>query len=280
MARSLRRWALRVAFRATAALAPDAAAKWAERLFCTPPRHRPRPADQAFLSSGSRFTVGWEGLELAAWEWGRGPTVVLVHGWGSRTARFAPLTAALVEAGFRVVGYDAPSHGSSTGRLASLPEFTRALERVIQSVGPVYGLVGHSLGGAAAAMALGRGQTARRAVLLAAPADVRVFSDIFAETLAIPAVVQHAMHLNLERRLRFTWEELRLPNVVRGLEASALVMHDRDDVDVPFSHAEQIAAAWAGSSLVATRGLGHRAILGDPGVVRRAAAFLREGVGA
>ena len=114
-------------------------------------------------------------------------------------------------------------------------------------------------------------------MLLAPPADVRVFSDQFARTLAIAPAVQATMHRNLERRLRIVWEDLHIPNLVRELPAAALVIHDRDDADVPFAHGEQIVGAWAGSRLETTTGLGHRALLRDPAVIARTVAFLREG---
>jgi len=272
---SPRIWAIRTAFRTVGAVAPAIAARWAENLFCTPPPRR--DGDEVFIATGSRFTLSSQGQHLAGWQWGGGPTVVLVHGWGSRASRLSGLAAALVEAGFRVVAYDAPAHGESTGRFASLPEFARALGDVAEAVGPIHGLVGHSLGGAAVAMAMRSGLGARCAVLIAPPADVRIFSDHFAQTLAIPPAVQQTMHRNLERRLQIIWDDLHIPTVVRELPAAALVIHDRDDADVPFSHGEEIVGAWAGSLLEGTSGLGHRALLRDPAVIGRAVAFLREG---
>ena len=268
---------MRTAFRAVGAVAPGVAARWAETLFCTPPRRG--GGDASFLASGSRFTLESQGQRLAAWEWGSGPTVVLAHGWGSRAGRFGTLGRALLAAGLRVVSYDAPAHGESTGRFASLPEFARALGDVAGAVGPIHGLVGHSLGGAAVAMAMRHGVAARRAVLLAPPADVRIFSDLFARTLAIGAVVQEAMHRNLERRLHIVWDDLHIPSLVRELPAPALVIHDRDDTDVPCAHGEEIVGAWAGSRLELTSGLGHRALLRDPAVIATTVAFLKEGAG-
>jgi pimeloyl-ACP methyl ester carboxylesterase len=265
---------MRAAFRAVGVVAPGVAARWAETLFCTPPR---RPgSDEHFLASGTRFSLQSQGQSLAGWEWGHGPTVVLVHGWGSRAGRFGALGAALLKAGFRVVAYDAPAHGESTGRFASLPEFARALSDVAARVGPVHGLVGHSLGGAAVAMAMRHGVGAPRAVLLAPPADVRIFSDLFARSLAIAPSVQETMHRNLERRLRIVWDELHIPTLVRELPAAALVIHDRHDTDVPVAHGEEIVGAWAGSRLETTTGLGHRALLRDPSVIARTVAFLSE----
>ena len=268
--------ALRAVFRTVGSVAPEVAARWAETLFCTPPRHEPRSGDESFLSTGRRFTVRWDSQKLAAWDWGTGPTVILVHGWGSRAGRFSVMGRAVLEHGYRVVAYDAPAHGRSTGRLASLIEFARALRAVADSVGPVWGLVGHSLGGAAAVLALRDGLRAERAVLIAAPADVARFSTAFADHLRIPQPARVAMRRNLETRLDARWDELHLPTIVRRFRTAVLLVHDRADPDVPFRHAQEIAAAWPGARMVATEGLGHRAILRDPTVVSATAGFLSE----
>jgi pimeloyl-ACP methyl ester carboxylesterase len=274
-----RLWALRTTFGTVGRVAPGVAARWAETIFCTPPRHDPRGAEEAFLATGRGFVVQWEGERLAAWEWGAGPTVVLVHGWGSRAGRLAALAGALVAAGFRVVVYDAPAHGVSTGRFASLPEFARALRAVADAAGPVYGLAGHSLGGAAISLALHGGLVGGRAVLIAPPSDVVVFSQAFADYVGLPPRAHAAMRHSLERRLRMRWDDLDIPTLVRQLTSRALVIHDRDDTDVPFHHAEEIVRAWPRARLVATTGLGHRAILRDPAVVQATVEFLREGTG-
>jgi pimeloyl-ACP methyl ester carboxylesterase len=274
-----RLWALRTAFSTVGRVAPGVAARWAETIFCTPPRHEPRGAEEAFIATGKGFVVSWEGERLAAWEWGAGPTVVLVHGWGSRAGRLAALAGALVAAGFRVVLYDAPAHGVSTGRFASLPEFARALRAVADVVAPVYGLAGHSLGGAAISLALHGGLAAERAVLIAPPSDVVVFSQAFADFVGLPPRAHATMRRNLESRLRMRWDDIHIPTLARELRARALVIHDREDTDVPFAHAEEIVGSWPEARLVATTGLGHRAILRDPAVVRATVEFLREGVG-
>ena len=53
-----------------------------------------------------------------------------------------------------------------------------------------------------------------------------------------------------------------------------LVVHDREDVTVPYDDGAAIAAAWPGAELVTTTGLGHRDIVRDREVVARAVAFL------
>ena len=271
-------WLLRTAFRTVGTVAPGIAARWAETIFCRPPRNDPRPVEEAFLATGTRHTIRSENQDLAAWTWGQGPVVVLTHGWGSRAGRFSTLAQALVEGGFRVALFDAPAHGASMGNQASLPQFSRALHAVGEAVGPIYGLVGHSLGGAAVSLAMRNGLTAQRAVLLSPPADVVLFSHAFAEHLRIPLRAHDAMRRNLENRLQIRWEELHVPTLARGMTAPALVVHDRDDHDVPFSHGEEIAQAWPRAEFMATSGLGHRGVVWNAEVIRRTVTFLKDGL--
>jgi pimeloyl-ACP methyl ester carboxylesterase len=267
-------WMLRTAFRAVGTVAPGVAARWAETIYCSPHRHVRRPDEEAFLATGTRLSVQSEDQDLAVWSWGNGPVVILAHGWGSRAGRFSSIAAALTGSGFRVVVFDAPAHGASMGSQASLPQFARALQSVANAVGPVHSLVGHSLGGAAVSLAIRQGLAARRVVLLAPPADVVIFSHAFANHLRIPSRARTIMRQNLETRLRFRFEELHIPTLARDMTAPALIIHDRGDTDVPFAHGEEIASAWPGAQLVATTGLGHRALMRDPAVIRRAVGFL------
>lgn len=269
-------WMLRTAFRTVGTVAPGVAARWAETIFCSPPRNEPRPGEEAFLATGSRLTIRNEEQDLAAWTWGNGAAVLLAHGWGSRAGRFSAMAAALMQAGFRVVVFDAPAHGASMGSQASLPQFSRALQSVAEAVGPVHSLIGHSLGGAAVSLAMRDGLRAKRVVLLSPPADVVLFSHAFAEHLRLPFRVRSVMRRNLETRLRFRFDELHVPTLARQMTAPALIIHDRDDPDVPYAHGQEIAGAWPGAQLVTTTGLGHRALLRDPEVIRRTVAFLGE----
>ena len=271
-------WMLRTAFRTVGTVAPRVAGRWAETIFCRPPRNEPRPLEEAFLATGTRHTVQSEEQDIAVWVWGDGPVVVLTHGWGSRAGRFSTLAQALVDSGFRVVLFDAPAHGASMGSQASLPQFSRALRVVGDTMGPVHGLIGHSLGGAAVLLAMRNGLHARRAVLLAPPADVVLFSNAFAKHLHLPLRAHAAMRRSLESRLQIRWEELHIPTLARAMTASALIIHDRDDPDVPYAHGEEIAAAWPGAELVTTSGLGHRAVLRDPDVIQRTVRFLSDGL--
>lgn len=57
----------------------------------------------------------------------------------------------LVSAGFKVVAFDAPAHGESSGRTTDLVESASAIAAVAAHTGPLHAVLAHSFG---ASMAL------------------------------------------------------------------------------------------------------------------------------
>lgn len=269
---------LSTALRLLAPWAPGLAAAWTERAFFTPPR--PRPSRGAATLRGARaLTVRVEGRRIAGWRWGQGPAVALLHGWGGQAGQLTSFVAPLLSRGFSVVAFDAPGHGRSSRGLSSAPEFARALLGVAHAVGgALHGVVAHSLGGAATALAIRDGLPVQRVVLVAPPANPPEWFEALARRLALSAPVVQKVRERSERRLRLRWDDLRLPTLVSEFRQPLLVIHDRHDPEVPLRDGASVAAAWPGARLVETAGLGHNRVLRDPEVVAGAVAFLAEGV--
>ena len=130
------------------------------------------PTTTAGRPPGATFTLTVDGHDVVGEVWGTGPTVYLVHGWAGQRGQLTPFVAPLVARGYRVVAFDAPSHGESGPgafgpRSSSIVEFANALTRVVAEHGPAQAIVAHSMGATAAAVALCDGLRARRLVMLA-----------------------------------------------------------------------------------------------------------------
>jgi pimeloyl-ACP methyl ester carboxylesterase len=255
-------------------VAPAFAARLGERLFLTPPRHRAPAREQAVLREAAAFDVPFEGGRLRAWRWGQGPTVLLVHGWGGRGGQLTPFVAPLRAAGFAVVAYDAPAHGTSSGRLASVPLFAESLRAVAAHLGTVQGLVAHSMGAAGSAVALVAGLPVEAAVFVGPPRNPAHFFQEFADAFGFSVRQGQAVRERIEQRLGVPFDEFDLPRFAGTLTVPLLVIHDASDAEVPYAHGEAVARSWPGAELVTTTGLGHRRVLRDAGVVARAVAFL------
>ena len=261
---------------ASALLAPGFAGLWAERLFLTPPKPR-YPSSEFFdLIDARQSFLRHRGRHIATWRWGSAdaPAVLLVHGWGGRATQMRRFVAHLAAAGYRVITYDQPAHGLSDGKLTGLPDFADVLLAVARHHGNVRAVISHSLGGPATAIALARGLAAERAVLISPPSDLVGHSRRFAHWLALPERVRRSMQAAIEERFGVRWSELEIARVAPLLRAEALVIHDRQDTQVPWKQGAALARHWPGARLMSTRGLGHGRILEDDAVARAAVDFI------
>src|SRR2546423_3569044 len=275
---SLQLKALRMTMRALELTAPGLGAALAERRWCPPPRSTLAPAVRQLLETGDDSRVCVDGQRIAAWAWGRGPAVILAHGWGGSGGRLAAaLASPFVENGFSVITFDAPGHGLSDGRTSSMPQFARALHAVGDAAGSVFAVVAHSMGGSASTLAMVQGLKVQRAAFIAPAADPARFAADFAATLGVGPAAMAGMRRRSEARLRFRWADLNVPRMAAALDVPLLIVHDRGDPTVPWEEGSAIAAAWPGAELVTTTGLGHREVVRDPSVVQRVVAFVRQG---
>ena len=271
---------VRTAFTAVDRTAPALAARWAERIWFTLPRS---PAPPLPAPPGGRpFTVDVDGGRVVGQVWGEGPPVYLLHGWAGHSGQLAPFAAPLVGRGFRVVAFDAPSHGrSGPGRFgprsSSIVEFAAALTAVVGAHGPAHALIAHSLGGTAAAVAVSDGLRAGRIALLAPMASPLTYARQLGEVLGFGEPTYRRLIARVERRVGAPMRQFDLPELGRAAAMPpTLIIHARTDASTPVSDGAAIAAAWPSARLHVTSGLGHRRLLRDPDVIAEVVGFLTE----
>lgn len=257
----------------------DTLARVAASVFLQPMRGARRmPREEAYLATARRFTLRTSVAELAAWEWGAPdtPLVGLMHGWEGHGAQLGAFAGPLVAAGFRVVSWDHPGHGESTGNEAHVPMLARLLPEIAAQVGAFHGLIGHSMGAAGAAMGTQHGVMPRGFVLLAPPMSMRERVDRVAARLGIEEPLKSAFIAEVARRTQSSFEEIDLMAVARQAPGRLLVFHDPADTDASFAESERAVAAWRGARLVPCPGRGHYRILATPDIVRQSVEFFVE----
>ncbi|HYI07935.1 MAG TPA: alpha/beta hydrolase [Thermoanaerobaculia bacterium] len=268
---------MRGAFGMLSRTAPEVASRLAVNLFMKPRRYA-RPAREKELLAEAESFVVQVGADssVQAWRWGSGPAVLLVHGWEGRGSQLAPLVRPLLARGFSVVTFDAPAHGDSDGSRSSLPHFAWAVRRVAESISGAYAIVAHSLGCAAATLALREGLSTQRLVFFSPPLNPSDYVDRFGGILNFSTEVLDRMKLRIEERFLRKWSDYALDETARQMTTPLLVIHDRDDEETYWSEGSALAAAWPGARMLTTEGLGHRRILREAGVVEAATKFVAE----
>src|SRR5688572_5029630 len=274
---SLPKISTNVRFAASALLFSELPGGWPGRLLLPPPTPRDSAAAALDLIDARSSFLEHKKRQIAMWHWGsrEAPAVLLAHGWGGYAAQMRAFVFPLLQAGYRVIAYDQPAHGVSEGRLTGLPDFADVLAEVAAFHGSVEGVVAHSLGGAAAALTLANGKASfKKVVLVSPPSDLVGYSRRFARWYWMPEAVRKGMQAAIEERYGVRWENLEVPRVAPRLSAQALVIHDRNDRLMPWTHGDSVARHWPGAKLMSTEGLGHRRILSDERVTRAAAEFI------
>lgn len=269
---------LQLGFRVGAVLRPVRTLERAGDLFCTPyPSSRQRALQAPTGHALERdFVLG--GKQVHTYTWGdprTRPYVLFAHGWSSHGTRFLPWVARLRAAGYAVVAFDQPAHGRSDGRRSNLPEFAHTLSAVAAAFGPAAALVGHSLGGAATAIAMAEGLAAERVVLIAPAADPIAAVERFARVVGLPLRLCRRLVAMFEAMVGMPFTHLQAQHNAPRIARPALIVHDLEDREVPWEEGERYARFWPDSRLLSTVGLGHNRIAQDEAVIAAALRFLR-----
>lgn len=277
--------ALRAAVGAACAMAPERMSRLAERWWFTPPRQHVSAAAAAFLDTAEPLSLVAGAARVTGYAWGRGPLVVAMHGWGSHVGRWRTPIDAFVAAGFRVLAFDAPSHGRSDPgewgpRQANFNEMAAMLFAIVDTFGMPHALVAHSGGCTASALALRRGLKAGRVVWFAPMVRPGDYVSRYQQSLNLSNEVMLRWQTRAEHRLGFRWADLDIADLPRHVPAPpALVLHDRDDVETFADDSVDLVARWPGARLHLTQGLGHHGVLRDAATLRDVVAFLHDDFG-
>jgi len=97
-----------------------------------------------------QFIIKTRDGNLQAYQTGKGPTVVFVHGWGGASAQFFPLMRGLARCGFSSLAFDHLGHGLSDRKSSTLHQSITTTNHVLSQVSKsnegLCAAVGHATG--------------------------------------------------------------------------------------------------------------------------------------
>ena len=271
---------IRLAFSKLGPVFPSLLGAWAYRLWFSTRRFNAPRREKPWVENARCQAIELEGIPVMTYQWGDegAPLLVLLHGWNGRGSQMAAFAEPLVEAGFRVLSYDAPGHGKTPGNSTNILILSAVLQSLAKHETAIYGIVAHSFGGMTTSLALSQGLQVERAVIISTPAQFTYLLGLFSRGLHIPEAVQN----NLASRIQQTFGENIFTEISTAETCQqlghipALIIHDEKDHDVPVSQAQEIHNNWPGSQLMLTKGLGHKRVLYNPQVLKAAVNFMVE----
>ncbi|WP_298336475.1 alpha/beta fold hydrolase [uncultured Erythrobacter sp.] len=238
-------------------VAPRVAAKWLLDKFMTPRpwRHSSTEPD------GERYDLADGGV---LWRVGAGKkSVLFVHGWSGHRDQFEPVIAALREQDCAVYLLDPPGHGASASQRSNPVRFIRAVEEAFSLAGKLDLAAGHSMGGSALLHAsLSNPELApRQLVSISAPADFDYPIRSAARLARFGRTATERFVAMVEHEVGKPRDELKLLPKAKGTKLRLHVIHDKDDPQIPLSHAHSLTENWPDAALLETAGHGHNRVL-------------------
>jgi len=269
--------------RISSVIAPNWAAKNASIKFLSPNRYDIKAWEENAEKAGTRFKLS-EDVSVIRWSQNvneddakssdNGKKILLVHGWESRATQMYGLVKGLVAQGYTVFAVDMPGHGHSSGETSNAYLFSQTVKLAQQELGHFHAIIGHSMGAGATAIAVGKGVTADKLVLISGPSSIENVLRRFSGFVGLNKNTTHKFIDFIGQYVGVPASELDATKLLQACDIPALLIHDEHDIEVPVSESRRLAPVFNQSELFVTKGLGHRKILKSDEVFAKISDFV------
>ena len=236
---------------------------------------------RGLLQQAQSFYLEFNHNKIKVFEWGTGPVILLVHGWGGRALQLDAFITALLSKGYKVVAFDQKGHGESSSRFSSYPEIVRSTNLVAAHyANELHGAIAHSIG---ANSMFKVSENFDHKLKIAAVAPVENFLGVL-ENMRMKLGIYEKLFAqvirNIETESGLFLSDLDVLDYEKISRHDVLLVHDRFDRVNNISASHAIHNNLPGSNLMQTEMLGHSRILGNQAVVDRVVAhFTACGIG-
>lgn len=251
-------------------VAPKRAAKKAQDIFFTPNRHAQKPwelaamdtAEICILSSGVKCLV-----------WGEGEPILLMHGWEGRASQMSVFLPYLSDK-YKLIAINAPAHGDSEETRSNPQKFIKAIFDAQEHFGALKAVIGHSMGGGAAVYAGIEGLNVEKVISIAGPSNFKDNIESFATLFGLRGKVLGSFMKQIEQEVQLPYSQINLVARVDRLDKPILIIHDENDLEIPFTQGYRYKSKLINGEFFATQNLGHRKIMKSEIVLQKVADFI------
>ncbi|MBX2896415.1 MAG: alpha/beta hydrolase [Cyclobacteriaceae bacterium] len=254
------------------------AVRYFDTIFFSPLRYKIPEKEQECEKQATMDVIVANGIRIQTYVWGEAdkPYILLMHGWAGRATQFRKFIPEFVMAGYRLIGFDGPAHGRSSGNRTNILEFETALKMVIGRWGEPAGAIAHSFGGGALLYAIMNGLPVKKLINIASPT---MADEIIKSYLrAVNGSWKTGMKFKelIRKKYNRDFEEFTANYFIKHIKnLDLMLVHDESDTDVPIIQAEKLAEKFP-VQFLKTSGLGHNRILKDEAVIKACLDFIKK----
>ncbi len=205
-------------------------------------------AEMHFSTANGKNLFAWH---IPAPGRGNAPALAVLHGWGGNAETMLPLAAPLHRAGYALLFFDARSHGQSDlDTFSSMPRFAEDLDHAVNwlkcqpGVDPQrVGVIGHSVGAAAALLAASRRDDLAAVVSIAAFAHPETVMRRLLAKWYVPFIpfgwyiLRYVQHV-----IGYRFDDIAPLNTIGRVRCPVLLVHGVEDETVPVAEAQALHA--------------------------------------
>jgi pimeloyl-ACP methyl ester carboxylesterase len=253
--------------------------KFAKKLFTTPIRHKIPKREFEMDKNSKQELVYIPSINKRIMVYNYGEShkkIILVHGWSGRGTQLVKIADKMLTLGYCTISFDAPAHGKSDGKTTLMTEFIASILELEKFYGPFEYIVGHSLGGMSTLNAIKQGLKVKKAIIIGSGDSVNDILADFVSKLKLKSKIANRMRDSFEKEYQMDMESFSAYIAAKDVKVPVLVVHDKQDEDVPYSASENIHKHLENGKLILTENLGHRKILGDKEVINQITEFIND----
>ncbi|MBL0311004.1 MAG: alpha/beta fold hydrolase [Bacteroidetes bacterium] len=265
-------------FSIAGSIAPLATVNILAKLFFTPSKRVLKPAEITLRRKARIFNIEVDEfrnpknkLKLSCYSWGRGKkTILLAHGWEGRALDYYRIIPALVERGYRVIGFDSPGHGSSEGERSNMVDFKEVMYQLVKNkIGVPYAIIAHSMGaGAAAFMLVEHDIRVEKFVAITIPTVSRKFFENVLSMMKVPDKMQQAFFAGMSEQYGEDIDHYNLVERSEPIKANdMLIIYDAQDEVINPKDTREFLARHPEIKGVEMSGIGHYGLLRNKHVI-------------
>lgn len=225
-----------------------------------------RESEEKVISLAETERLIYKGFTLMRYEWGihNNKVAFLVHGWEGQTGNFASLISTLLRFNYKVVSFDAPSHGKSSDGKTNMFEFAKILKPYFEDYQPEL-VISHSFGSVNVAkiLRLTPEINIKLWILVTTPNNFKSRLNQIASQFGLGKnIVQKLIH-KTQNDTNENIDDLNMVTYCKELNNinKALIIHSKTDKVLPIEGAREVHKSFRQSEIIELENYGHYTIL-------------------
>lgn len=270
---------IRLKFKLISFISPEKASEQALYIFQHPHFQKIRDRERKFLEHSKIIRIPYDPEDIILYNIGNpeGQKILMIHGWDSNPGSMAAIADKLSESGFNVYVFNVPAHGISEQKTTNMLYVSQIMMDLIKELGDNISVVTHSFGSGAISFALAKSKAKIDKIAFITSPDklYDIFLD-FANRIGLNNKAFNLMLKFTEEKFHYTFEEMQISKLLNKANYNKLLLiHDKNDMVLPFKNSEVIANSNKNTELFVTHDKGHYRILWDDEVINKVNDFIK-----